>query len=94
MTTPIAVDDAMGEGGGQVLCSALSLSLLTGQSLWLSRIRANRERPGGLRPQHLTAVQAAARCPVITAAALRFTGISCTSPASARATGAPGSASR
>ena len=60
MTTPIEVDGAMGEGGGQVLRSALSLSLLTGQSFRLSRIRANRDRPG-LRPQHLAAVQAAAR---------------------------------
>jgi len=60
MTTPIEVDGAMGEGGGQVLRSALSLSLLTGQSFHLSRIRANRGRPG-LRPQHLAAVRAAAR---------------------------------
>lgn len=60
MTAPIAVDGAMGEGGGQVLRTALSLSLLTGQSFRLSRIRANRQRPG-LRPQHLAAVQAAAQ---------------------------------
>jgi RNA 3'-terminal phosphate cyclase len=60
MTTPIEVDGAMGEGGGQVLRSALSLSLRIGQSFRLSRIRANRDRPG-LRPQHLAAVQAAAR---------------------------------
>jgi RNA 3'-terminal phosphate cyclase (ATP) len=50
----------MGEGGGQVLRSALSLSLLTGRPFRLSRIRANRDRPG-LRPQHLAAAQAAAR---------------------------------
>ena len=60
MTTPIEVDGAVGEGGGQVLRSALSLSLLTGQPFRLSRIRANRDRPG-LRPQHLAAVRAAAR---------------------------------
>jgi RNA 3'-terminal phosphate cyclase (ATP) len=60
MTTPIEVDGGMGEGGGQVLRSALSLSLLTGQPFRLSRIRANRDRPG-LRPQHLAAVRAAAR---------------------------------
>ncbi len=60
VTTPIEVDGAMGEGGGQVLRSALSLSLLTGQCFRLSRIRSNRDRPG-LRPQHLAAVRAAAR---------------------------------
>jgi RNA 3'-terminal phosphate cyclase (ATP) len=59
MKTPIEMDGAIGEGGGQVLRSALSLSLLTGQPFQLSRIRAHRDRPG-LRPQHLTAVQAAA----------------------------------
>jgi RNA 3'-terminal phosphate cyclase (ATP) len=60
MKTPILLDGAMGEGGGQLLRSALSLALLSGQPLRLSRIRANRARPG-LRPQHLAAVQAAAR---------------------------------
>jgi RNA 3'-terminal phosphate cyclase (ATP) len=60
MTAPIAVDGAMGEGGGQVLRTALSLWLLTGQSFRLSRIRANRQRPA-LRPQHQAAVQAAAQ---------------------------------
>jgi RNA 3'-terminal phosphate cyclase len=60
MTAPIKVDGATGEGGGQVLRSALSLALLTGRPVRLSRIRANRDRPG-LRPQHLAAVRAAAR---------------------------------
>ena len=60
MAIPIQVDGTMGEGGGQILRSALSLSLLTGQSFRLWRVRANRDRPG-LRPQHLAAVQAAAR---------------------------------
>ncbi len=50
----------MGEGGGQILRSALSLSLLTGQPFRISRIRANRDRPG-LRPQHLAAVRAASQ---------------------------------
>lgn len=60
VTTLLAIDGAMGEGGGQVLRSALSLSLVTGQPFHMTRIRANRDRPG-LRPQHLAAVQAAAR---------------------------------
>ena len=54
----IEIDGSMGEGGGQVLRSALSLSLLTGKAIRLRNIRANREKPG-LRPQHLLAVQAA-----------------------------------
>jgi RNA 3'-terminal phosphate cyclase (ATP) len=57
--TRLHIDSAMGEGGGQVLRGALSLSLLTGRPFQLSRIRANRNRPG-LRAQHLMAVQAAA----------------------------------
>lgn len=50
----------MGEGGGQVLRSSLSLSLLTGQPVHLTRIRARRSKPG-LGFQHCMAVQAAAR---------------------------------
>lgn len=56
----IEIDGAMGEGGGQVLRSALSLALLTGQPVHLTNIRANRAKPG-LGFQHCTAVQAAAR---------------------------------
>jgi len=42
-----------------VLRTALALSTLTGQSVRIENIRANRPKPG-LRPQHLTAVRAAA----------------------------------
>ncbi len=55
----LTLDGSRGEGGGQILRTALSLSLLTGRPFRLQHIRANREKPG-LRPQHLTAVQAAA----------------------------------
>lgn len=54
------LDGSAGEGGGQILRSALSLSLLTGKAFRIDRIRAGREKPG-LRRQHVTAVQAAAR---------------------------------
>lgn len=47
------------EGGGQILRSALSLSMITGKGLRIVNIRARRSRPGLLR-QHLTAVRAAA----------------------------------
>ena len=55
----IRLDGAQGEGGGQILRTALTLALLTGRPFRIDRIRANRDRPG-LRPQHLAAVQAAA----------------------------------
>jgi RNA 3'-terminal phosphate cyclase (ATP) len=56
----IEIDGMMGEGGGQVLRSSLSLSLLTGKPVQLTRIRARRARPG-LGYQHRMAVQAAGR---------------------------------
>jgi len=56
----IEIDGAVGEGGGQILRSALSLSMITGQAFRLTNIRAGRTKPGLLR-QHLVAVQAAAQ---------------------------------
>lgn len=56
----VEIDASFGEGGGQILRSALALSVITGKSIQLTRIRANRPQPG-LRPQHLKAVEAAAR---------------------------------
>ncbi|GAC1473562.1 MAG: RNA 3'-terminal phosphate cyclase [Isosphaeraceae bacterium] len=55
----LTLDGSRGEGGGQILRTALTLSLLLGRPFRLVKIRANREKPG-LRPQHLTAVRAAA----------------------------------
>jgi len=56
--TMIEIDGAKGEGGGQVLRSALSLSMTTGRPVRIGNIRAGRKRPGLMR-QHLTAVRAA-----------------------------------
>ena len=53
------IDGSFGEGGGQILHSALALSLLTGKPFRLRKIRANRKPKPGLQPQHL-AVRAAA----------------------------------
>lgn len=55
----IEIDASFGEGGGQILRSALALSVITGKAMHLTRIRANRPQPG-LKPQHLKAVEAAA----------------------------------
>lgn len=55
----IKLDGSEGEGGGQILRSALTLSALTGQPFTIEKIRAGRAKPGLLR-QHLTALRAAA----------------------------------
>lgn len=55
----IHLDGAQGEGGGQIIRTALSLSAATGQAFHVTRIRAGRVRPG-LQPQHLAAVRAVA----------------------------------
>jgi RNA 3'-terminal phosphate cyclase (ATP) len=52
------IDGSQGEGGGQILRTALALSLVTGASFRMEKIRAGRNKPGLLR-QHLTAVTAA-----------------------------------
>jgi RNA 3'-terminal phosphate cyclase (ATP) len=54
------IDGSRGEGGGQVLRTSLTLSLLSGEPLKIVNIRAGRQRPGLLR-QHLCAVKLAAQ---------------------------------
>lgn len=55
----IELDGSAGEGGGQILRTALTLSMITGQPFRIANIRARRANPGLMR-QHLVAVQAAA----------------------------------
>jgi RNA 3'-terminal phosphate cyclase (ATP) len=57
---PIVLDGSEGEGGGQILRTALSLSAITGKPFSIENVRANRLKPG-LRPQHREAARAVAR---------------------------------
>lgn len=56
----LEIDGSFGEGGGQILRSALALSLLSGKPFKLFNIRARRKPKPGLQPQHLASVRAAA----------------------------------
>lgn len=55
----LTIDGSSGEGGGQILRTALALAIVTGKPFRIERIRAGREKPGLLR-QHLAALKAAA----------------------------------
>jgi len=46
----------MGEGGGQILRTSISLSAVTGKPVEVTNIRAKRQIRG-LRPQHMTAIR-------------------------------------
>ena len=56
----LVIDGSYGEGGGQILRTALALSSVTAKPFNLVNIRKARAKPG-LQPQHLAAVKAAAR---------------------------------
>ncbi len=56
----ILLDGSLGEGGGQILRTALSLSAITGRPFAIRNVRAHRIKPG-LRPQHSEAALATAR---------------------------------
>ena len=60
MDEPIVIDGSQGEGGGQILRTSVALAAALGKSVRIVNIRSNRT-PGGLRPQHLSAIQATAR---------------------------------
>lgn len=55
----LTLDGSQGEGGGQIIRTALTLSTILGVPFRVEQIRAGRD-PGGLRAQHVTAIQAAA----------------------------------
>ena len=51
----LKINGGHGEGGGQIVRSAITLSCITKKPIHLENIRKNRKIPG-LRPQHLTAI--------------------------------------
>lgn len=53
----ITIDGSYGEGGGQILRTALTLSAVTGKPFTIKNIRANRPNPG-MKAQHLKSVEA------------------------------------
>lgn len=55
----IRIDGSYGEGGGQIIRSALALSAVTGKEFTIENIRAGRPNPG-LQKQHITSVKAVA----------------------------------
>jgi RNA 3'-terminal phosphate cyclase (ATP) len=73
----IELEGSYGEGGGQLVRTAVALSALTGRGVRLANVRAKRARPG-LAPQHLAAVRAVsavcdACCEGLELRATRFT---------------------
>ncbi len=56
----ITIDGSQGEGGGQILRTAVALAAIAGVPVKIERIRSRRLKPG-LQRQHLAAVQAAAQ---------------------------------
>ncbi|MDD5615338.1 MAG: RNA 3'-terminal phosphate cyclase [Candidatus Methanoperedens sp.] len=53
------LDGSYGEGGGQILRTAVALSAVTGEPVEINNIRKNRPKPG-LSAQHVKAVESAA----------------------------------
>ena len=51
----LKINGGHGEGGGQIIRSAITLSCITKQPIHLENIRKNR-KDEGLKPQHLTAI--------------------------------------
>jgi RNA 3'-terminal phosphate cyclase (ATP) len=55
----LTIDGSYGEGGGQIVRTALALAVALGRAVTLTGVRARRPKPG-LQPQHLAVVRALA----------------------------------
>lgn len=60
LSAVLTIDGSYGEGGGQIVRTALALSAILDRPVELVNIRAGRKNPG-LRPQHLASVRALAQ---------------------------------
>ncbi|HVB12706.1 MAG TPA: RNA 3'-terminal phosphate cyclase [Nitrososphaerales archaeon] len=56
----IEIDGSMGEGGGQIIRTAVTLASIFNKPIRITNIRAKRKQPG-LRPQHLQSVLTSAK---------------------------------
>ncbi len=56
----IEIDGSYGEGGGQIVRTAVALSAVTGKAVRIKKIRLARPKPG-LAPQHARAILALAQ---------------------------------
>ena len=56
----LKIDGSYGEGGGQIIRTAVTLSSITGKAVEIENIRKNRDVPG-LRPQHLAGIKILAK---------------------------------
>src|SRR5262245_49956286 len=56
----LQIDGAYGEGGGQIIRTCLTLSVITKKPFTIFNIRSRRKKPG-LQPQHLMACRAVQR---------------------------------
>lgn len=59
MQSFLEIDASYGEGGGQLVRTAVALAAITGQAVRLDNVRIKRDK-SGLAPQHLAAVRAVA----------------------------------
>jgi RNA 3'-terminal phosphate cyclase (ATP) len=51
----LEIDGSFGEGGGQIVRTAITLACILNQPIIIENIRKNRKIPG-LKPQHFTAL--------------------------------------
>jgi RNA 3'-phosphate cyclase len=56
LSGPVEVDGSFGEGGGQILRTAVCFSMVLGVPIHVTKIRAGRKVPG-LRPQHSATIE-------------------------------------